>query len=64
MENGIGVGAGEDLKRLGGSQGVIQLGLDALREKKGSVDQARTSSQQRSCSYDMQTECWDTRGQR
>lgn len=45
MENGIGVGPSEELKRLGGSQGTIQLALDALGEKKGSVDQASTSSE-------------------
>eukprot|EP00752_Nemacystus_decipiens_P006021 g5438.t1 len=33
-ENGV-----EDISRLGGSGGTIQLALDALKEKKGSVDQ-------------------------
>lgn len=40
MENGVSSGPGEELKRLGGSDGVIQQGLDVLAEKKGSVDQA------------------------
>lgn len=35
-ENGV-----EDVSKLGGSGGVIQLALDALKEKKGSVDQVR-----------------------
>lgn len=35
-ENGV-----EDISVLGGSGGTIQLALDALKEKKGSVDQVR-----------------------
>lgn len=35
-ENGV-----EDISQLGGSGGTIQLALDALKEKKGSVDQVR-----------------------
>lgn len=35
-ENGV-----EDIDQLGGSGGTIQLALDALKEKKSSVDQVR-----------------------
>ena len=35
-DNGV-----EDVSQLGGSGGGIQLALDALKEKKGSVDQVR-----------------------
>lgn len=35
-ENGV-----EDISQLGGSGGTIQLALDALKEKKSSVDQVR-----------------------
>lgn len=38
-ENGV-----EDLSQLGGSEGTIQLALDALKEKKSSVDQVRQDS--------------------
>lgn len=36
MENGV-----EEMKQLGGSGGTIQVALDALKEKKSSVDQVR-----------------------
>lgn len=36
-ENGV-----EDISQLGGSGGTIKLALDALKEKKSSVDQVRT----------------------
>lgn len=35
-ENGV-----EEVGQLGGSGGTIQLALDALKEKKGSVDQVK-----------------------
>lgn len=37
-DNGV-----EDLSHLGGSGGTIQLALDALKQKKGSVDQVTSS---------------------
>lgn len=38
-ENGV-----EEMMQLGGSGGTIQFALDALKEKKGSVDQVGRKS--------------------